>query len=506
MSEWLLRNRVPLVITLNIVSLLVFSIGAGVHGIAVGRMVYVWLLLGLCSLPFTFMQTFSGRYALLQIFSALYFLRYAAMDTQALLIGEALPHARAGFLTPGELVILVGGVLYLIAYLVTVRRCGIEPATRPRADWPQATALVGGLTFWTLGSAAAVVLQVFLAPDKSNMTNEKAFTLLGPLGTLVFMMGYLLGPLGLLMLAYGYARYKGVLWTLLIVSVLLLQVSVACVTDIKGTAGVLVIVLVRLLVDNKPPAGWITAGIVFVIVAFPVFQAYRMQITGERGLDRRQAFSQIGEVFAIAWGARDKAQEIDPNDRAPTFIERADLKDNVEQIVRHAGVDVVYLHGSTLAAIPLAFVPRILMPDKQTVTAEQLYNHLIGHGSDDTYISLTHLGELYWNFGWLGVLLGMPLIGVLMGYIAGRFNLESGATLTRVMVLLCTVQELCIFFEVEIATPYVVWMRSMVAIGLLHLVFARRTGLERESDDHDAAVAATLHPMPLLARYPNVLS
>ena len=98
------------------------------------------------------------------------------------------------------------------------------------------------------------------------------------------------------------------------------------------------------------------------------------------------------------------------------------------------------------------------------------------------------------------------LIGVLMGYIAGRFNLESGATLTRVMVLLCTVQELCIFFEVEIATPYVVWMRSMVAIGLLHLVFARRTGLERESDDHDAAAAATVHPMPLLARYPNVLS
>jgi hypothetical protein len=50
----------------------------------------------------------------------------------------------------------------------------------------------------------------------------------------------------------------------------------------------------------------------------------------------------------------------------------------------------------------------------------------------------------------------------------------------------------------------VVWMRSMAAIGLLHLVFARRKGLEHQSLEPGAAPAS--QPLALLARYPNVLS
>jgi hypothetical protein len=68
----------------------------------------------------------------------------------------------------------------------------------------------------------------------------------------------------------------------------------------------------------------------------------------------------------------------------------------------------------------------------------------------------------------------MPLIGLLLGFVGTRFNLENGTSLTRVLVLLVTAQTLCMGFGGTIPIAYIVWSRSMAAIGLMHLIFARR--------------------------------
>jgi hypothetical protein len=83
------------------------------------------------------------------------------------------------------------------------------------------------------------------------------------------------------------------------------------------------------------------------------------------------------------------------------------------------------------------------------------------------------LGELYWNFGWPGVLLGMALIGSLCGWVGASFNLAQFRTVTRVLVTVITVKQLIVGFEGGITDIYVVWLRSIAGIGILHLVFAR---------------------------------
>jgi hypothetical protein len=72
--------------------------------------------------------------------------------------------------------------------------------------------------------------------------------------------------------------------------------------------------------------------------------------------------------------------------------------------------------------------------------------------------------------------------------------------MTRLMVLVATVQTMCIGFEGEIPNSYVVWMRSIAAIGLLHLLFARRR-------DQAAPAPTVLEPgrPQLLHRFPNVM-
>ena len=91
--------------------------------------------------------------------------------------------------------------------------------------------------------------------------------------------------------------------------------------------------------------------------------------------------------------------------------------DNLVALEQLVPGSVQRLGGSTLVAVPLAFVPRALWPEKplpldQQVT-EVLYPGVPAGGSP-----VGMQGELLWNFGLAGVVLGALIIGALMGLLA----------------------------------------------------------------------------------------
>jgi hypothetical protein len=252
---------------------------------------------------------------------------------------------------------------------------------------------------------------------------------------------------------------------------------VGFITDIKLQALLAgaIVILVKTLVDNRLPKAWIAGGVVFIVVAFPIFQAYRVEVTGERGLNRLQALRELPKVWEIAFSSRDKVANGSVGEgRSQTFVERSSSKQNIELLMQHVGSDVPYLDGRSLVAIPMAFVPRLLVPEKEDLAVGQLFTRQVLKSDTDTYISISHLGELYWNFGWAGVLLGMLFTGTLLGFIGAKCSLEGGVSITRLLVLVASVQPLCLGFGGQMPVSYVIWLRSVAAVGLLNLVFARR--------------------------------
>jgi hypothetical protein len=202
--------------------------------------------------------------------------------------------------------------------------------------------------------------------------------------------------------------------------------------------------------------------------------------------------------------------------RTENFLERSSSKQSLDMLLEHVGVDVPYLGGASLQAIPLAFVPRVIM-DKDDISVGSLFGKLILKSDSGVYISISHLGELYWNFGWGGAIAGMFVIGAGLGFVGTRWSLEKGVTLTRVMVLLATAQTLCMGFGGTLPIAYVLWQRGMAVIGLMHLCFARRVTraadlTEPTASDEPAAPrlrtnlatlpVAIAQPMP---RFPNLL-
>jgi hypothetical protein len=515
-TSWLSRYRAALYPILNMSVLLAALAGSIARGVEPGLVIYVCALFAICSVPVLLLRHLSDRYALLAIFMAVYFLLFGALDLSVLVVGTDVPVVRTAFLSPAELAILTGAALVLLGYLGGVQLGRGTASARPPKEWPAGTMLILGLLLWIVGTAASLYFQVFSAPEKTDRAAHSAFANMGPLLTFAVMLGNMLQPLGILILAYGYATRRGALWLALIVTVVMIEVALGFVTDVKRTAlmGAALVIMTRALVDNRLPKAWIASSVVAIALAFPLFQAYRTEISGERGLDRAHAFRELDKVLEIVLASRDKAPREEPGERSQTFLERSSVKGAVETVFSHAGVDVPFLAGRSLVALPMAFVPRLLVPDKVDVSAGQLFTRAIAKADTDTYISISHLGELYWNFGWLGVLAGLPLSGLLLGFVGAKFNLEQGSSVTRVLVLLVTAQSLCIGFEGTVPIAYTIWLRSMAAIGLLHLVLARASiGVRAAVGDimppeqrpalrsMDALVPA---PLPA-ARFPNMM-
>jgi hypothetical protein len=285
------------------------------------------------------------------------------------------------------------------------------------------------------------------------------------------------------------------------------QLGIGFVTDIRGQALMLpVLVIVSLtLIDNKAPKAWLLGALVGLVVLFPILSAYRAAVSGDRGLSKEQALQNLSKVFDIVLAYQDTAEARDAPSGKSALFERLSIKENVERVFTSTGVDVPFQNGATLTPIPLAFIPRLILPERTGVPTGLLFNHTFYKGDDNTNISPSGLGELYWNFGWPGLVVGSLILGGLMGLVAAKCSLADYASLTRMLVLLATVQYLCLGFEGGMAEAYVMWLRSLGAIGIMHLLFARVPARPSRDVERPLSQPEPQTPLPMAARFPNMM-
>ncbi len=500
-----------LYILINIAFLLAIGCASVAQGSDHAPLLYLVTLFALCSSPLLWLESLNGRYVLLAVFMGFYFLFFGMMDFLAVLTGGPPPDF-VDDPSGAEFAIVVGAVCALCGYLITASLGSGTPRVRG-VDWPERYILCVGLALWVIGTVSIIYFQVYVMPEKTILAAQRGLANLGAGMTFVVMLGNLVAPLGLLILSYGYAKFRSLFWLLLILGLLVAQIAVAFVTDIRGQAFLppAVVIVALTLKDGRLPKVWLACAIVIMPILFPVLTAYRVEITGERGLTREQALNNLGKVLDVVLGSVESGHG---EAHKASIFARASIKQNFELEYAHTGLDRPFQEGHTLMAIPLAFIPRIVWPDKPDVQTGQLFNHeFFPGGVADTYISPSHFGELYWNYGWPGLIAGMLLIGMLLGFIGLRTNLEEHPSVTRVLILLATFQYLCWGFEGATSISYVLWLRSLAAIVILHLLFARRT---RPADgpapigslplSGTQSLPASASPvMAGLPRYPNIL-
>jgi len=114
----------------------------------------------------------------------------------------------------------------------------------------------------------------------------------------------------------------------------------------------------------------------------------------------------------------------------PQVILSADLieYDHLVGLVQLVPEPLDRLNGSSLLAVPGAFVPRVLWPQKPRPVdfrlSEVLYGPTTAAGTP-----FTVPGELWWNFGMAGVLLGCAGLGFGAGSVWWKWRLRSGTAM-----------------------------------------------------------------------------
>ncbi len=475
---------------------LLLAAGSAVTDVSTGRLIYLTLLFAICSSPLMFMRQLNDRYVLLTLFSAVFFQHFGLLDVIHIVQGVT-DRQDSDLPSLSETVILAGGLMAHLAYHLGCR-FGRGNRLTVSKDWNESTILWFGGAIWLITTTASAYFKIFIIKAQTAETVARGFGSLGSFETMGFMLANLAQPMGILFLSYAYFRFNRKAVLPILVAMLLVQMVVGFVVDSKaGTViGYVLVAISYLLIKGSIPKGWVAVILALLVLAFPVMQANRA-VRGAKGIDAMETLMRLDEVFSAAVNASNRVMK--GPERANTSFERLSLKGSVVMIVDGIEKGHQFQNGYTLIPMLTAFIPRVIWPEKLDVQTGQLLNKEFRVSEVAyTYISPSHLGEMYWNFGWAGVMVGMSVFGVGIGFIGGRFDCTRGITITDLLVLLITTQFLIIASEGTIAVQYVQWMRAIAIIALLHFVFAKKRAASSETKTQNP-------PKTLQIRYKNLL-
>jgi hypothetical protein len=111
---------------------------------------------------------------------------------------------------------------------------------------------------------------------------------------------------------------------------------------------------------------------------------------------------------------------------AGATVNRLSLLEQTANVIEMTPAQVPYQYGRLYSYLPITFVPRILWPEKPSITDAnkwyQLAYHLTAPANIESVgISVGTLTESYINFGWIGPIIVMFCMGLLLGVLKEFF-------------------------------------------------------------------------------------
>ena len=429
---------------------------------------YLMSLFLICSSPLTLYDKLNGRYAILLIFMPILFMNYGLYELSTLFSLFGLPEllrTKNGMLSAAEVGILIGIIMLIAGYATSAILWKRKSLSVLRNDWKLSTITIAGLCFWIAGAAGTWIWQFGFADIRTatHLSNSAA------IGLVVLRM---IQPLGSLLLIYAYIVSRNKFLTVLITTMVAVDVTLGFAETSKELMirSLVLLIVSSFLINKTVPKKWLITAAIVVTFGFSVVQAYRHEVLQLGNKSLSSALSNLSRSLEKALNSKMLAGGT-AEAGGKLFVGRTNLKSTMDLVVTQTGKTVPYQHGYTLALLMYAFVPRLLMPDKPDSSVGQLFTRAF-HTSEDrnTYTSTTFMGDLYWNFGWAGLVVGMYFIGAVLGAVGAGTNLSERVTVTRLLLILITVYLLCLRFEGGIALQFTLWIRTVVLILLMHLL------------------------------------
>lgn len=213
-------------------------------------------------------------------------------------------------------------------------------------------------------------------------------------------------------------RTKGAQLAILIVGSLFLFL-VNARSDSKMDLMFSFIPLIWWVVRSKRAALLVPAGLGFSMLYVLAISPLVMSLRNKMGKDDQQLIRALApsddvQVFGILQNEFLNDPAAYAQAGLDTFMGRL-MDPTAAGMVARLADERGFLKGQSFTYIPTMLVPRFLWRDKPIVDRGRQFTTALGWASDastaTTSTGETAAGELYWNFGWLGIVIGMYLLG-----------------------------------------------------------------------------------------------
>ncbi len=230
------------------------------------------------------------------------------------------------------------------------------------------------------------------------------------------------------------------------------------------------IVAFRYARGRMPWSAVLVSLLIIVFAVFPFYNMYRnTNNTSSMGTRVGQTLDRLGGLTPQGYGEQSLYE----------VGRRVALVNSVAVIVRETGSSVEYAHGRTIGlALVSILIPRAVWPDKPVINLGREFARefrIQPRHDDRTWVAVTAVGELYWNFGLAGVLAGMLALGLALRFIYGLLGEQMAANPVRMAAYVSLFLTL-LGFDGNLAA----WLGATVKAVTIYLLleaFLRRLGL-----------------------------
>lgn len=303
----------------------------------------------------------------------------------------------------GQIVVLVGLLVLLAGHAIPVGRLVPGGIPRPRRDWSQQATLVVALIMIPLGWA------IYLSGQYGVLPKRLGSGFVGQLANATYL------GIALLMISYQHHRSRAAL----ILMVMLIPPTMAFnyFTGAKGLffAPAAVTLIAYIVVTRRIRLRWFLIAFIAMSLFYPIANFQREVIL--KGNTKGAAYALRSPLQVISQTARFARSHPLSEHLLGGIAATSTRFDGLGiacLIVRDVPARVPFQGGWSLANIPLSYVPRIIWPNKPELGSGLWVTANFMGGPSLSHTGSTWVGELWYSYGWPGVVFGMFLMGVFL--------------------------------------------------------------------------------------------
>ncbi len=251
---------------------------------------------------------------------------------------------------------------------------------------------------------------------------------------------------GIALLMIAYLRFRSRPALLLMCVLLPSTMVIAFTTGSKRffLLPLIMVALTHVLVTRRIRARYLVGGLLLITLVYPLNQFYREVVTRGRMLGPVQILQDPNRAVALM---SEFLSGVELDEYLQAGLQATGNRLNElgidTLIVRDTPDYVPFQGGWTIGYAFLAFIPRLFWPGKPSITFGKWVTE--NYSAPDTGVvsdtGASWVGELFFNFGFTGVMLGMAILGIYFRALHESLFQEDSiipATLTAVVVMLAT--------------------------------------------------------------------